>query len=227
MIKIDKKLVNTFTNALNRIRSYDTWTVFSDLMELSTCSLQKPFEYIYKKDVDKEFNQIIKKYNVKEQEIFPLLLGTLISMMEHEVYKGRFTDIAGTLFGELNLIDKKTGQFFTPQSICTITAHAMSDYAIKKAIDTNGYITLEEPSCGAGAMILSFATRLIELGYNPQENLLVQATDIDKRCVNMCFSQLSYYGLSATVIHGNTLTQQIWEKLYTPFYFFNSWRFKK
>ena len=68
---------------------------------------------------------------------------------------------------------------------------------------------------------------MLELGYNPQKQLFIRATDIDKRCVDMCFNQLSYYGLSAVIVHGNTLTQEEWDKLYTPFYLlFNSKQFK-
>lgn len=219
-------LIKEFSQELQKIRSHDTWTAFSDLMELSACSLQKPFEYIHKKDVDTLFNKTINKYRKDEQDVFPKLLSILISFMEQNARQGKMKDVVGTIFGELNLIDKKTGQFFTPNQITDVTSCFIDDETIKNAIDKKGYISLCEPSCGAGAMILSFATRLIELGYNPQNTLLIEATDIDRRCVNMCFTQLSYYGLSAIITHGNTLSLECWDKLYTPFYIMNKWRFK-
>lgn len=224
---MNKELVQEFINTLNSIRSHDTCTVYSDFMEMATCALQKPFEFVNGKDVDKKYKEIINQYTREEQFKIPHLLGIFIAIMEEEAQHKRFTDVAGYLFSELNLIDKKTGQFFTPQSVCDLTANVMPDKEIKKVIDEKGYITLDEPSCGAGAMILSFATRMAQLGYNPQQKLLVRATDIDRRCVNMTFVQLSYYALPGVVFHGNSLAQKTWDKLYTPFYILNGWMFKK
>lgn len=147
--------------------------------------------------------------------------------MDIEASKGFFTDIAGKIFHLLNAENKKTGQFFTPNNLGYLTASVMDRNIIKKTIDEQGYIVINEPACGSGSLILGLATLMLELGYNPQKQLFIRATDIDKRCVDMCFNQLSYYGLSAVIVHGNTLTQEEWDKLYTPFYLlFNSRQFK-
>ena len=98
---------------------------------------------------------------------------------------------------------------------------------IKKIIDEQGYMTLNEPACGAGSMILGMATLLLELGYNPQKKLLIKAVDIDRRCVDMCFTQLGYYGLPAVVIHGDTLSRKEWKKQYTPIYILDLWYLKR
>lgn len=219
--------IKEFISEISNIKSVHPWIAYSDFMEVSVCTLKKPFEYIYDENVDNKFLSVLKKYNDKEKEIFPKLLGIFISLMDIEASKGFFTDIAGKIFHLLNAENKKTGQFFTPNNLGYLTASVMDRNIIKKTIDEQGYIVINEPACGSGSLILGLATLMLELGYNPQKQLFIRATDIDKRCVDMCFNQLSYYGLSAVIVHGNTLTQEEWDKLYTPFYLlFNSRQFK-
>lgn len=219
--------IKEFISEISNIKSVHPWIAYSDFMEVSVCTLKKPFEYIYDENIDNKFLSVLKKYNDKEKEIFPKLLGIFISLMDIEASKGFFTDIAGKIFHLLNAENKKTGQFFTPNNLGYLTASVMDRNIIKKTIDEQGYIVINEPACGSGSLILGLATLMLELGYNPQKQLFIRATDIDKRCVDMCFNQLSYYGLSAVIVHGNTLTQEEWDKLYTPFYLlFNSRQFK-
>nr|DAY72207.1 MAG TPA: N-6 DNA Methylase [Caudoviricetes sp.] len=219
--------IKEFISEISNIKSVHPWIAYSDFMEVSVCTLKKPFEYIYDENIDNKFLSVLKKYNDKEKEIFPKLLGIFISLMDIEASKGFFTDIAGKIFHLLNAENKRTGQFFTPSNLGYLTASVMDRNIIKKTIDEQGYIVINEPACGSGSLILGLATLMLELGYNPQKQLFIRATDIDKRCVDMCFNQLSYYGLSAVIVHGNTLTQEEWDKLYTPFYLlFNSRQFK-
>lgn len=219
--------IKEFISEISNIKSVHPWIAYSDFMEVSVCTLKKPFEYIYDENIDNKFLSVLKKNNDKEKEIFPKLLGIFISLMDIEASKGFFTDIAGKIFHLLNAENKRTGQFFTPSNLGYLTASVMDRNIIKKTIDEQGYIVINEPACGSGSLILGLATLMLELGYNPQKQLFIRATDIDKRCVDMCFNQLSYYGLSAVIVHGNTLTQEEWDKLYTPFYLlFNSRQFK-
>lgn len=200
--------IKEFISEISNIKSVHPWIAYSDFMEVSVCTLKKPFEYIYDENIDNKFLSVLKKYNDKEKEIFPKLLGIFISLMDIEASKGFFTDIAGKIFHLLNAENKKTGQFFTPNNLGYLTASVMDRNIIKKTIDEQGYIVINEPACGSGSLILGLATLMLELGYNPQKQQFIRATDIDKRCVDMCFNQLSYYGLSAVIVHGNTLTQE-------------------
>ncbi|HIX83941.1 MAG TPA: hypothetical protein H9979_05305 [Candidatus Megamonas gallistercoris] len=75
-------------------------------------------------------------------------------------------------------------------------------------------------------MILAWATTIAKCGYNPQKVMFIYATDIDIRCVNMCYMQLSLYGLPAVVVHGDTLALKIWDTIYTPIYYFDWWNLK-
>lgn len=178
-------------------------------------------------NIEANFDNIFKKYTYKEKEIFSNLLGIFVNAMDKEVSKGKFTDIAGKIFHLLELGNKRTGQFFTPSNLGYLVANTISEDDIKHCIEKQGYIYVNEPACGAGSIILGLATLLIELGYNPQTQLLIEATDIDRRCADMCFTQLGYYGLSAIVVHGDALSKKEWKRLYTPVYMMNFWNFRR
>ena len=75
---------------------------------------------------------------------------------------------------------------------------------MEKIIDKNGYITLSEPCCGAGAMILGFVKALKDEDINYQQNLLVYAVDISEICAYMTYVQLSLYGIPAIVVRKDT-----------------------
>ena len=104
-------------------------------------------------------------------------------------------DILGVVFHELNLQNAWSGQFFT-----------------------DGITSLNEPTCGAGTMVIAAAWVMKNNGEDYSKKLLVVAQDIDIRCVWMSYIQLSLYKIPAVVIHGNTLTNEVWAKWYTANY---------
>ena len=90
-------------------------------------------------------------------------------------------------------------------------------------------ITLSEPCCGSGALIIAFAQTLKEQNINYQQNLFVEAIDISEMCFKITYIQLSLLGIPAKVIQGDSLSLKFQQVLYTPFYFVNGfvWKLKK
>jgi hypothetical protein len=72
-------------------------------------------------------------------------------------------------------------------------------------------------------LILGFAKALLDRKINYNTQLIVTATDVDLKCVHMCFVQLSLYGIPAVVIHGNSITLQDYSHWFTPFYITGGW----
>lgn len=112
-------------------------------------------------------------------------------------------------------------QFFTPFSLCEISAKAMfGDFSsVKKAVKDKGYITLSEPASGSGAMIIAARNLLASHGYGT-DNLYV-VNDISAICYHMIYIQLSLLGIVGQVCWGNTITGEIWERTMTSPYFFS------
>ena len=92
-----------------------------------------------------------------------------------------------------------------------------------------GYLSVSDPACGAGAMLIAFANVSREQGINFQQKVLFVAQDIDVTATRMCYLQLADLGCPAIVICGDSLAKpgfhpdnNVW---YTPFYYLNEWRF--
>ena len=205
--------------------SRDSWEIFVDFLELSATCISNTVDPMYFDEREKSYLATIKKYIPEHQKLFPEMFAKLVLALEHEYQSGGFVDILGNLFHELELHNKYRGQFFTPQHICTMMGKMLlgdSDNAIKE----QGFITVAEPACGSGAMVLGFAQAMKDCGYNHSNQMYVVATDIDLKCVHMCYLQLALYGIPAVVTHGNSLTLEEWSRWHTPVYIFGGWRWK-
>ena len=206
--------------------SRGAWEIFYDLVELSALCISNSIDKRHFKKREQQYLKTIRKYGPEHQKVFPEMFAKLILALEHEFQAGGFVDILGNLFHELELHDKYRGQFFTPQHICTMMGKMVFNENDRSILE-QGYISVMEPACGSGAMILGFVQAVKDSGYNHSQQILVSAIDIDIKCVYMCYVQLSLYGIPAVVTHGNSLTMEKWSDWYTPAYVIGGWRWKK
>ena len=120
----------------------------------------------------------------------------------------------------LNLGNSSIGQYETPYTVSKFMAEInFSELEISQKIANNHLITLSEPCCGSGGMIIAFAETMKEHNFNYQKHLYVEAIDIDEMSFMMAYIQLTLLGIPAKVIHGDTLSLKFQQVLYTPFYF--------
>lgn len=184
---------------------YNLWSVFTDWVEMASIA----FENIILKDPEKEkrYLKIYNKYSKKEQEIFSNILGELIMAFDK-----RYEDYLGKIYMEMAIYNKGKGQFFTPYDLSELTAELVG-------IEEKETITINEPAVGSGGMIIAYAEHLLKNGINPQNKLLISASDKDINCVRMSHIQLSILGLRAKIYHRDTLTMDTWKITYTPFYY--------
>lgn len=196
------------------------YTVYSDFIELTALMISNVCAFSEKRE--KQYLNVISKYG-EEGKLFPLLYLELVEEMD----KG-FNDVLGSLFMELGLGSKHTGQFFTPYHIAQATARALfNKEQIDKQIEKKGYISLCEPSCGGGGMLIAFAEAMYKNGYNPQKQLVVECNDLDVKGVYMTYVQLSLYGIPAIVNHADSLTLSKYDTFKTLTYILDCWDFKK
>lgn len=139
-----------------------------------------------------------------------------------------FDDVLGKVFDELDLGNSARGQFFTPYHLCKLMAAQLigdgSD--LRARIAERGFITVNEPAVGAGAMIISMAESVQSAGLNYQQCMHVTAQDVDSRAVHMAYLQFSLLHIPAVVILGNTLTLEEREHWYTPAHVIGLWNVK-
>lgn len=196
--------------------------VFRDFLEISAIAISNSVDWSQAVKREKRYFEIIKNYSKDELNKFASILAELTMALEEEP-----GDILGEVFMELELGNKFKGQFFTPMSVARCMAEMLWSDNCSKSIDKHGYLTVNEPACGAGATIIGFALALKNNGYNYQTQMLLTAQDLDIRAVHMCYIQCSLLGIPGQVLHCNTLTMEVFEIWRTPFYMIHNWSFKE
>lgn len=207
---------------------YSAWDVFSDFIEMGALTVANSVDHTAEAWGKREarYLETINKYRPEEQNLFPEMLADLAEVLQYELtWSNAPVDVLGAVFHELEFHNQHRGQFFTPQHICDFMgAIALGD--AQERLKEKGYIALNEPCCGSGAMCLGLAKAMMDVGLNYCAQLIVLATDIDIKCVYMCYLQLSLYGIPAVVTHGNTLTLEEWSRWFTPVYILHGWHKK-
>lgn len=183
-------------NKLSGSRS--PYEVFCDWVKCSAIAIQNSCHIIHNglwKKREEQYMRTIQPYGEAGQE-FGDMLGLLTMALDHDI-----SDILGQVYMEAELGNKSTGQFFTPFHISHMCAEL-------ELLDQDGSqtIRLNEPSCGAGGMVIAAAAVLKDRKINYQRCLDVVAQDLDWKAVYMCYVQLSLLGIRAVVVQGDTLT---------------------
>ena len=205
---------------------YSKWQIWNDFLNLSAISLANVLPGPESENREKQYLSIIESYEEKDQEVFPKLLELVVRALEENPEQ----DFLGILYHHLELQQEQKGQFFTPYYISEFMSNIQfvaqdADAELKK----KGYISVNDPACGAGAMLVAFANMAKKHGINYQKHVLFVAQDIDRTAAMMCYIQLSLLGCPAIVIIGDSLSKPLYhqdnEIWYTPFFYLNQWRF--
>lgn len=196
-------------------RYRNRYEVFRDFVTIAAITLHNSAHMV--DALEQEYLTIIGRYERDDIERFPRLLGMLIAVLDSEPW-----DALGQLFMELNLGSEHVGQFFTPPELSELMARLAHGDSLK---DLGGkpFITVSEPACGAGGMILAFTKVLIEAGHNPAEKMWVECRDIDRTAALMCYVQLALWNIPGVVIVGNTIKMEAREVFYTPAHYLYRW----
>ncbi len=217
-----RQTINEICRSMQRLTGrQDLWQVWCDfnLMAATTLANAADLRQPVRDDREAEYLRAAGRYKPKELNEFARILALVIEAFEEQGP----ADILGQAYMQMELGNKYGGQFFTPDSVCQAMAATMVDDQMRRLVDQNGFITLSEPACGGGAMVLALAHRMLEEGLNPQQQLHVTAVDVDLKSVHMAYIQFSLIGIPAVVVHGNTLSMQEWSHWYTPFHIFHGW----
>lgn len=202
----EKEIVKKI-NYLSGSRS--PYEVFCDWIKCTALAISN-FTDIFHNSVwqqrEEEYLKTIKPYGKEAQE-FVTMSELLTFALEENI-----TDVLGKVYMDFGCGNKNTGQFFTPFHV----SEAVAQLSIPKDTSPENPITLNEPSCGGGGMIIAAAKILKDRGVNPQTSMRVVAQDLDWKGAYMTYIQLSLLGIDATVVQGNTLSEPYRKDQYPP-----------
>ena len=191
--------------------------VFADFLELAFCAIAKPTHWDPKRqdELEARYMFVVRSRDAEYIRRMPELLGMMTIGLQEEP-----CDFLGSVAGELGALSDHLGQFFTPFELSIAMAEmALSD--CDELIREKGFITVSEPACGAGGMVLAAAQVLRSKGLDPELTMYVQAVDLSKTAFQMAYIQLAVSNIAADVCHGNTLTLETfgWEMTPSAFTF--------
>lgn len=196
------------------------WDVFRDFVTMSAVALSK-LDLAQAEAREKRYMECISRYTKEEAQLFPQMFAELTLAMEAAP-----RDVLGEVYMLMDLGNARAGQFFTPYHISELMAALSVTQATTDLIREKGFITLQEPTCGGGAMVIAFAQELRKRGINYQQNLHVTATDLDPTAAMMTYVQLALLHVPAIVINGNSLSLEEFEHWYTPAHILGFWNHK-
>jgi type I restriction-modification system DNA methylase subunit len=193
-----KSHVRDFRKILERIsHRHDTRRVFDGFTRFAACALAAQTR-------EEEYLEEAKRWEKQELDLFAEAFGALVLEMESRP----FEDIIGGYYMEFALSHKGqqwNGEFHTPKHICDLMARiTVGDTS---TWPEEGPITVCEPACGAGAMILSLAQTCPP---DVRRRLRVTAIDINRTACDMAFINTTLWGVPTRVIHGNALSLECW-----------------
>jgi type I restriction-modification system DNA methylase subunit len=151
---------------------------------------------------ESEYLEEAKHWERQELDLFGQALGALVNEMESRP----FEDLIGGYYMESALSHKGqrwNGEFHTPKPICDLMARML----LVDSVPVEGPITICEPACGSGAMILSLGEACPP---EARRRLRVTAIDINRTACDMAFINTTLWGIPTRVIHGNSLSLECW-----------------
>lgn len=214
---------------------YSRWDVWSDFIAMSAIAISNTIDRTNAEKREETYKALAAKYKPTELERFSDMLYEIVAGMELNPDQ----DFLGELYMALELGNDHAGQFFTPYNVCRLMAQ-ITESDIKGRVSRDGWISVNDPACGAGATLIAFANECTRQRVNYQTDVLFVAQDIDFHVAPMCYLQLSLMGCAGYVVIANTLTnpstaldrrgliprpgENVW---YTPMYFRDIWHFRR
>ena len=188
------------------------WQVWSDFVEMAAISISNSCEIRseVKREREERYMSIIGQYSKGEQALFPELLGILVASLERDSEQ----DFLGEMFMALELGSHWKGQFFTPYSLCKFMS-AINTQDAKDKIGQKGYVTINDPACGAGATLIGARNNLELAGIGGTQAFFV-GQDIDRTAAMMCYIQLSLLGCAGYVVIADTLIHPVTGSMLWP-----------
>jgi len=176
--------------------------VWSDFVTMAAIAISNTVDKDQAEEREKLYLQLATKYNEKELEAMTRMFAEIVEGLDEDPDR----DLLGELFMALELSNSFAGQFFTPYSLCQFMASCnIRPSFLEEQIDQKGWVSVNDPACGAGALLVAFANECRKRDINYQTSVLFTAQDIDPTVAAMCYIQLSLLGCPGYVVVADTL----------------------
>lgn len=197
-----------FIKELGRIsNAHATTQVFADVVRAMRVALQRPVERDadYSADLERQYMALVDKYGAANWQHAANCMALVIQRLEE-----RREDFLGHILEEIGANNTHNGQFFTPVSVSRLMAR-VNCHPVLADYQRGRPITICDPACGAGVLLIEAAEYLRQHGVR-QGDLLIVAGDIDGRACDICYTQLNLLGYPAIVCHQDGISLKMYER---------------
>lgn len=228
-----RELIRLFDQACRR---HNRWTVWADFVVMAAVSISNTVDKNHAEDRTQTYMTLASKYDQSELKCLTSMFAEVVNGLDENPDQ----DFLGELFMALNLGNEHNGQFFTPCNVCKMTAKMTYGKDLETKVERKGWVSVNDPACGAGALLVAFANECRQRHMNYQTSVLFVAQDIDYIVGCMCYIQLSLLGCPGYVVVADSLAdpcagidhdlllpvpgENIW---YTPMYFQDVWHYRR
>lgn len=227
-----KDIIKAFDSLQGKHNMHQLW---SDFVVLMACTISNAVDSSHREEREKTYLSTAAQYTEKELNAFAQIFALIVEAYESNSNQ----DLLGELFMGLGLGNDSGGQFFTPYDVCRCTAQ-LTFGDTEDRIKEKGWVSVNDPAVGAGALLIAFANICEIKEINYQQHVLFVAQEIDFTTACMCYIHLSLLGCPGYVYVGDTLTdpctsidgnalipakpEKCW---FTPMYFHQTWIFRR
>lgn len=193
--------VKEFLKKIDRLtHKHDRARLFSDFITMASSSLIVKACPQEAERSEAEYMALVPRYTREELTEFGQLLGLTALALE-----ARPCDFLGQVFMQAEISNSHMGQFFTPYELSLLIARM----TIEDVDPAKELITVQEPACGSGGMVIAFCEAAREKGINYQLQTYTVAVDLSEVAARMAYIQLSLLGIPAHVVWGNSLSLEV------------------
>lgn len=224
-----KEIINLLNSLEGR---YSRWDIWQDFIVMSAVSISNALGGPYREQRESMYLERSRKYTESELKTLSRMFAEVVEALEQNPEQ----DMLGELFMALGIANEWKGQFFTPYNVCRAMASMTLGDTPERQIAKKGWISVNDPACGAGALLIAFANECARKHINYQTSVLFVAQDIDSLAGYMCYIQMSLLGCPGYVVIDDSIlhpaqsydedgliprdSPDVW---YTPMYFWEIW----
>lgn len=217
----NKKFVDLLRKAISVTRGrISEREVFRDFIAFCALQLSVLTDPVHPERAE-QLQKIKENYEAEELTAFSQTFLELAQIIERYIDQGVYEDLLGMAYNECGATNRALEQVFTPPDVARLMAQFV--FGQPKELPSEGHFTLNDPTCGSGALLLAAAEQTAHNGYDTCEQLVIQASDVDICCVQMTYIQLALYGIPAVVVHGEVIAMKEYDRWYTPVYLWGKW----
>lgn len=215
-----------------KMNAWQAWAYIINAMAIGLSNALDP-DPVRKGMREKEYMDCIHRLDNKDAPAE--VLGVITMAFEENPNQ----DFLGKMFMALGLGSHWHGQFFTPYHLAAGMADAcIGGRKMKDEIAQNGFVSIADCACGAGATLIGAVEALRNKNIDYQNHVCFVANDLDRTTAQMCFIQLSLLGCAGYVtvadglsnpVEGDVLFpqdggQEFW---FTPMWWSDTWKLRR